>query len=188
MDKNTVSFWNQTGQKTHYPRLNKSVIADVLIVGGGITGITCAYCLAKKGRRPLLIETGGLCDGTTGNTTGKVTVQHGLVYYKIMKKYGLDAVRDYASSQNIALEFVRSVTEKENISCQLSKNTAYIYGVNENEWDALQKEYETAKAAGIDAELVGQPAFPPGSQGLLGYRISMYFIPSDMSARLGRRP
>lgn len=177
MDKNTVSFWNQTGEKTHYPRLNKSVTADVLIVGGGITGVTCAYCLAKKGRRPLLIEAGGLCDGTTGNTTGKVTIQHGIVYSKIMKKYGLDAVRDYASSQNSALEFVRSVTENENISCQLSKNTAYIYGVNENEWDTLRKEYETAKSAGIDAELIGQPSFPPGSQGLLGFRDQYVFHP-----------
>lgn len=175
MDKNTVSFWNQTGEKTHYPRLNKSVATDVLIVGGGITGVTCAYCLSKKGLRPLLIEAGGLCDGTTGNTTGKVTVQHGIVYYKIMKKYGLDAARDYASSQNSALEFVRSVTEKENISCQLSKSTAFIYGVNENERDTLQREYEAAKAAGIDAELIEKADFPPGNRGLLGYRDQYVF-------------
>lgn len=177
MNKNTVSFWNQTGQKTHYPRLPESITTDVLIIGSGITGVTCAYCLAQKGLKPVLIEAGGLCDGTTGNTTGKITVQHGVIYYKIKKKYGIEAARDYALSQQSALDFVRNTVEKESIDCQLAENTAYIYAVNNNEWDTLEKEYKAAGEAGINAELIKNPPFPPGSTGLLGFRGQYVFHP-----------
>jgi glycine/D-amino acid oxidase-like deaminating enzyme/nitrite reductase/ring-hydroxylating ferredoxin subunit len=177
LNNNTVSFWNQTGQKTHYPRLSESISTDVLIIGSGITGVTTAYCLAQKGLKPALIEAGGLCDGTTGNTTGKVTVQHGVIYYKIKKKYGPEAARDYAASQKSALEFVKNTVDKESIDCQLAENTAYIYAVNDNEWDTLEKEYKAAVEAGIDAELIKNSPFPPGNTGLLGFRGQYVFHP-----------
>jgi glycine/D-amino acid oxidase-like deaminating enzyme/nitrite reductase/ring-hydroxylating ferredoxin subunit len=169
LKKSTVSYWNQTGRKTQYPRLGESISADVLIIGSGITGVTCAYCLAQKGLKPVLIEAGGLCDGTTGNTTGKVTIQHGIIYSKTAHKYGLDAARDYAESQNSALEFVKNTVEKEGIDCQLAKNTAYIWAENEDEWDTLEKEFETAKKIGINAALTKKADFPQGNHGLLAY-------------------
>jgi len=170
MSNNTISYWNQTGDKTHYPRLDKSISTDILIIGGGITGITCAYCLAQKGLKPVLIEAGILCGGTTGNTTGKVTVQHGIVYYKTEEKYGADAAFDYAKSQSSALDFVKTAVEKLSIDCQLSKNTAYIYAENPAEWDTLNLEYEAAKKAEIDAELIRHADFPHENHGLLAYK------------------
>jgi glycine/D-amino acid oxidase-like deaminating enzyme/nitrite reductase/ring-hydroxylating ferredoxin subunit len=170
LNKNNVSLWNQTCKKKNYPRLTESISSDVVIIGSGITGVTCAYCLAKRGMKPVLIEAGDLCDGTTGNTTGKVTLQHGVIYQKITKKYGLEAARDYAASQNSAMDFVKNTIEKESIDCQFVKNTAYIYAAYENEWDTLIKEFETAKEIDIKAELIRHSEFPKGNHGLLGYR------------------
>jgi L-2-hydroxyglutarate oxidase LhgO len=150
---NTISYWNLTGEKTHYPRLDKSISTDVLIIGGGITGITCAYCLAEKGLKPVLIEAGALADGTTGNTTGKMSIQHGIIYYKTREKYNLNTARDYALSQSSALDFVKNVVERESIECQLAENNACIFGVNDEKWDTLEREYNTAKKIGIKAEL-----------------------------------
>lgn len=175
MNTNTVSYWNQTGVKPHYPRLDRSIETDILIIGGGITGVTCAYCLALEGAHPVLLEAGGICDGTTGNTTGKVTVQHHIIYSKIYRKYGLEAAEHYFRAQDSALRFVREVTSRESIGCQLSENTAYVFGVNDEEWNTLEKEYEIAKKIGIDAALVREASFPPGCRGLLGYRNQLVF-------------
>lgn len=177
MSINRISYWNLTGEKTHYPRLDRSISTDALIIGGGITGVTCAYCLAEKGLKPVLIEAGVLADGTTGNTTGKVTTQHAVIYYKTEEKYGLEAARDYALSQGSALAFVKNVVEKESVECQLAENKAYIFGVNEQEWDTLEKEYATAKKIGIEAELLKNSNFPPGNKGLLGYKHQYAFHP-----------
>lgn len=166
-----------TGETGHYPRLNQTISTDVLIIGGGIAGMTCAYCLAQKGLKPVLIEAGTLADGTTGNTTGKVTVQHGVIYSNINQTYGPDAAKTYAVSQRAALDFVRTAVERESIDCQLTQNTAHLYAVNEGEWGTLQSEYETARSIGIEADLFNHVDFPPGNQGLLAYPDQYVFHP-----------
>ncbi len=166
----TISFWNKTASKAHYPPLEKSIEVDTLIIGGGITGVTAAYCLALKGKKPLLIEAGGLCDGTTGNTTGKVTIQHDIIYRRLKDKYGLDFAKGYADSQTRALEFIRKVVEKENIHCQLATCTSYIYATNEEDRESIQQEYEVAKELGIDAEWIDHFHFPNVNRGMVGFK------------------
>ena len=177
MSEETLSFWNKTAEKQHYPRLEKSLETDILIIGGGITGITCAYCLASKGAKPVLIEAGGLCDGTTGNTTGKVTIQHDIIYSKIVDKYGMDFARLYAESQAGALEFVKERVRQGKIDCQLSENTAYLFASAEGDRETLKREYEVAEKLGIDAEYIEKPDFPPDSFGMLGFRNQAVFHP-----------
>ena len=177
MTDNTLSYWHKTGRNGYYKTLTDSIETDVLIIGGGITGVTCAYCLAQKGLKPVLIEAASICAGTTGNTTGKVTVQHGLIYGKIAEKYGMEAARDYAQSQGGALEFVKAAVENEQIDCQLQMNTAYVWAENSGEWDALEKEYALALKLGIDAELSADAGFPQPGVGLLGFRNQYVFHP-----------
>ena len=57
-----------------------AITTDVLIVGGGIKGITSAYLLVKQGVKASFIETDETLNGTTGHTTVKITVQHGLIF------------------------------------------------------------------------------------------------------------
>lgn len=163
MNENTISFWNKTASKSEYPRLEKNIEVDTVIVGGGITGVTCAYCLAQKGKTPVLIEAGGLCDGTTGNTTGKVTTQHDIIYSNIMQKYGKEFAKAYAESQTKALDFIRKQVKSHSIDCQLTNYTSYIYASAEQDVDSLKNEYETALSLGIDAELNMKSNFPQGN-------------------------
>lgn len=170
MAESTVSFWNKTVSKEKYPRLESSLEVDTLIIGGGITGITCAYCLAQKGKNAVVIEAGGLCDGTTGNTTGKVTIQHDIIYSHLKSKYGLDFAKGYAESQTNALGFVRNVVEKEKIECSLATCTSYIYAANEDDRESIEKEYQVAKEIGIDAEFVNDFGFPNKNLGMVGFK------------------
>ena len=69
---------------------------DVLIIGGGIAGILCAYELKNAGVDQALIEAKEICSGITRNTTAKVTFHHGLIYNKIISKYGTESAKKYA--------------------------------------------------------------------------------------------
>jgi glycine/D-amino acid oxidase-like deaminating enzyme/nitrite reductase/ring-hydroxylating ferredoxin subunit len=173
----TVSYWNKTTEKERYPRLDKSLETDILIIGGGITGITCAYCLALKGAKPILIEAGGICDGTTGNTTGKITIQHDIIYNKITDKYGMDFAKFYAESQASALDFVKKRARQGSIDCQLAENTAYIFASAADDRETLKREYDVAQELGIDAEYIEEPNFPPDNFGMLGFRHQAVFHP-----------
>ena len=177
MNEDTVSFWNKTVVKNKYPRLKNSLETDILIIGSGITGITCAYCLAQKGFTPVVIEAGGLCDGTTGNTTGKVTIEHDIIYSSIIKKHGKDFAKGYADSQTEALDFVRKQVKNLAIDCQLANTTSYIYSLNGDEKDKVLKEYEAARDLGIDAEFFEIPGFPMGNFGMVGFKNQAAFHP-----------
>lgn len=165
-----VSYWHQTQKPREYPRLDKDLETDVLIVGGGITGITTAYCLTQRGIKPVVIEAETLCSGTTGSTTGKLTIQHNIIYSNLMEKYGIDAAREFAQSQTKAIKFAAEAVRKHNIGCQMESSTAFIYAANaNNEKDMLLSEYEAAKRLEIPADWVSKPTFPKGSKALLGY-------------------
>lgn len=178
MEQKTVSYWNKTCRKTEYPRLKESIETDILIIGAGITGISCAYNLVQRGAKPVVIDAGGICDGTTGNTTGKITIQHDIIYSHILKKHGREFAGLYAESQCEALRFVREQTEKLKIDCQLAESTAYIFASSQDDVEDLQKEFETAKELGIDAVYSEKSNFPPENFGLLGFQNQAVFHPT----------
>ena len=78
-----------------FPELRKDIKTDVLIIGGGITGILTAYMLKQKGIGYVLVEKDRICGETTGNTTAKITYQHGLIYSKLLKNEGLESAQKY---------------------------------------------------------------------------------------------
>ncbi len=169
MIENTRSYWNKTADLKTHPPLQKNIETDTLIIGGGITGVTCAYLLAGRGEKTALIEAGGICDGTTGNTTGKVTIQHGIIYSSLLKKYGFETVKTYAKAQTDAVEFIRETVKKEAIDCQLINNSAFIYASREEDIESVYREYETAVKLGIDAEYRKDDSFPKGSYCMTGF-------------------
>ena len=89
------SLWNETANRPQFPEQSKNEQTDVLIVGGGITGILCAYHLQRSGIACMLVEGDVLCSRTTAGTTAKITVQHGLIYARIRKDYGDAAAPHY---------------------------------------------------------------------------------------------
>ena len=64
----------------NHQKLDKNIETDICIVGAGITGITCAYYLSKQGFKVVVLDKDKIANHTTGNTTAKITSQHGLFY------------------------------------------------------------------------------------------------------------
>jgi glycine/D-amino acid oxidase-like deaminating enzyme len=98
------SIWNRNTQKPSFESLKGSKETDVLIIGGGIAGILCAYQLKKAGVDFVLAEAAEICGGTTRNTTAKITLGHGLLYDKTVKRFGEEKARLYAEAQIKAAE------------------------------------------------------------------------------------
>ncbi len=164
-----LSYWHQTQKTKEYPRLEKDLETGVLIVGGGIAGLSAAYCLTQRGIKPVLVEADTLCAGTTGSTTGKMTLQHGVIYQNLMKKYGIGVAREFAASQAEALRFAAQTVGKYGIACQMAETEACLYALTPEEKDVLLQEYEAAKRMDILAEWSVKPSFPPKAKALLSY-------------------
>lgn len=145
-------YWREIELPT-FPRLNEDLTVDVAIVGGGITGITAAYLLAKEGVKVAILEAGSVLNGTTGHTTAKLTAQHDIIYDELINHFGEEKARQYYDSISSAIEFVEKTIKENGIDCDFSKEDAYIYATTEKYVDKLQTEWEAYKRLGIDGAL-----------------------------------
>lgn len=143
------SLWKATSKMPKFPSLDKDVTTDVLIVGGGIAGLLLAYHLQKAGVDYILVERNRVCSGVTENTTAKITLQHGLIYDKIQRKFGLNFAKKYFEINKIALE--RFVSLSEGIDCDFVRKDNYVYSCND--LTALQCEVDTLNKIGCEAKL-----------------------------------
>ena len=88
------SFWLDSVDKIpQFPSLTADLKTDVVVIGAGITGITTAYLLAKRGVKVVVLNAGPILEGTTGHTTAKVTAQHGLIYHEFLSHFGEEKTR-----------------------------------------------------------------------------------------------
>ncbi len=96
-------IWTENVYLPRFESLAGSVKTDVLIIGGGLAGILCAYFLDKAGVDYLLVEGARICGGNTKGTTAKITSQHGLVYERLIRTVGADKAGMYLRANQEAV-------------------------------------------------------------------------------------
>ncbi|MDE7250847.1 MAG: FAD-dependent oxidoreductase, partial [Lachnospiraceae bacterium] len=84
--------------------MKNDIETEVLIIGGGIAGILTAYFLQEKGVPYMLVEKDKICGQATGNTTAKITFQHGLIYDKLLRSTGIEKAKIYLQANKAAFE------------------------------------------------------------------------------------
>ena len=123
------SVWTECTEHIRFEALNKSIKTDVLVIGGGIAGILCAYMLKNAGIDCVLVEANRICSGITGNTTAKITIHHGLIYDKLIKRSGYDNARLYLEANIRAdKEYARLCRD---IPCDYEKRDSYVYSISD---------------------------------------------------------
>ncbi|MFC4023002.1 FAD-dependent oxidoreductase [Oceanobacillus longus] len=146
-------IWRDHLSLPSFPALNESIKADVGIVGGGITGITAAYVLAKQNFNVVLIDAGPVLNGTTGHTTAKITAQHGIIYDELINHFGLEKASLYYEAAEEAKKFIEDTVREKKIKCDFSKEDAYIYTNDYSYVNKLEKEKAAYDKLKIDSKL-----------------------------------
>ena len=167
------SIWTTTETLPRFPSLAGAAKTDVLIIGGGMAGLLCAYELKQAGVECLVIEADRIGSGVTAGTTAKITSQHGLCYRKLVKKFGPEAARAYWSAHQGALAHYRELAES--IPCDFEKRDSFIYSLEDT--SVLDEELEALHAAGIPAELVHRLELPMPTAGAVCFRDQAQFHP-----------
>ena len=113
------SYWNENKEEREYPKLKQNITADVVIVGGGLTGIQAAYYLSGKGLKVVVLEKDKLCSGTSGGSTGKITSQHGLIYKYLKDLNGKEFAKKYYEANEKAKENIAKNDLKPHVQMNL---------------------------------------------------------------------
>ena len=110
---------------------NTDNIVDVLIIGGGMTGINTFYQLKDSTLEVLLVEQNKIGMGVTVNSTGKLTYLQDNLYEKIKKSNDEVKAKEYLESQRDAIRLAVDIISKENIDCNLISAPSYVYSLSD---------------------------------------------------------
>ncbi len=141
------SIWQASTKLPSFPELKGDEKYDAVIVGGGIAGLLTAHFLTEGGVRCLVLEKNRICSGTTACTTGKITLQHGLIYSRLIENFGIDKAEGYYLANREATEKYREMCKK--IDCDYEVRDNVVYSLT----DRKRLEYEAAALAKFDTRV-----------------------------------
>ena len=167
------SIWEDTAKRVHFDALSSNKNTDILIIGGGITGILCAYKLKNAGVDCILVEANEISGGITKNTTAKITLGHGLIYDKMIKRFGEDKTRLYIDAQNKAIKEYARLCEK--IDCDYETRDNYVYSMGDRK--KIEKEVAALGRLGMKAESLDACELPFTVAGAVRVRDQAQFHP-----------
>lgn len=149
------SIWNDI-KRHKFESLNGDIKTDVLIIGGGLCGILCAYMLNKAGVDCILAEANEILSGVTNGTTAKITYQHGLIYSELIKKYGIDKAAAYYESQRSAFKKLCELALS--FDCDFEYCDSFVYSLKNTK--VIEKEIEALSKIGCKAEFCKETELP----------------------------
>lgn len=176
------SIWNCDVQMPSFPQLENDLRTDVLVIGGGLAGLLCAWHLSRAGIDCALIEQNRLMQGVSGRTTAKITSQHGLIYEKLLKKMGPEQAWLYWQANQDALTELKKLAEK--ADCDFTTQNNYIYATDKGE--KLEREMMACEKLGIPVRWETALPLPFPVAGALCFPEQGQFHPMKFAAFLAK--
>jgi glycine/D-amino acid oxidase-like deaminating enzyme/nitrite reductase/ring-hydroxylating ferredoxin subunit len=154
------SLWLEAIPAQGYPPPVADRAFDVLVLGGGITGLTTALLLKRRGVRVAVVEAGRVGAGVTGNNTAKVTALQGTMLSSIRRTRGADVAAEYAAQSAAAVETVAGLAGAEGIACDLVRRDAFTVAVTRDDLRPVRAEFRAAQQAGLPVEMTDTVDLP----------------------------
>ncbi len=176
------SIWMADAALPRFEPLEGRVKTDVLIIGGGMTGLLCAHCLQERGVDYVLAEAKTICSGITKNTTAKVTSQHGLIYHKLLKSGGPVKARLYLEANQLALKKYRELAQT--IDCDFEEKPSCVYSLDNRK--ILEAEAEALSKIGFNPKIIPTEELPFPTVGAVCLEHQAQFHPLKFAAQIAK--
>ncbi len=167
------SLWEKLSKKPIFNQLKGDTKTDVLIIGGGITGVLCAYMLENAGISYILVEASEIGSGTTKNTTAKITSQHGLIYNKLEREFNIEYAKKYLQINEKSLDKFRELCK--NIDCDFEEKDSFVYSLNNRK--KIEDELTALEKIGFKAEFSDKLPLPFSVDGAVKFPKQAQFNP-----------
>ena len=157
-----VSFWIDSTPFISCNKPDQDIQTEVLIIGGGIAGLTTAYKLLKAGKKVVLVEDGYIGSGETGRTTAHLTCALDNRYYFLESIFGKDAAALAAQSHSAAIDEIEKIVTTLNIDCLFKRVNGYLFLHESDKEENLDKEFQATQRVGLPTAIVDET---PGIKG-----------------------
>lgn len=155
------SYWKDTEghDVTRYEPLRHDIIADVAILGGGITGLTAARHLKAAGKRVVVLEARHIGDGTSGFTSGHLDATTDTPLAGMISHFGEETAREVVNASRRAIGQIEMWCS-ESGDCEFSRVPSYQYTESRDNLDALNQQIDAARKLGLPASMTQSVPLP----------------------------
>ncbi|MCT1524532.1 FAD-dependent oxidoreductase [Sphingobacterium hotanense] len=133
---------------------------DVVIVGGGITGISTAYRLQLNGLKCIVLEANNIGFGTTGGTTAHLNDFFDTTFKEAISKFGLENARLLAEAGKEAIHIFQANVSAHDIECDFERKNAELFAIDDKQVEELENIYDGAQQVGYDMSYIESIEFP----------------------------
>jgi glycine/D-amino acid oxidase-like deaminating enzyme/nitrite reductase/ring-hydroxylating ferredoxin subunit len=133
---------------------------DVVVVGGGLTGLSTALALREAGLTCLVAEARNIGFGTTSGTSAHINTVLDLSYDRMIVKFGEEQAKLVAKGAQAAVDRIEQLSKLHAPNCNWMERDAYLFAKDEKQAEELERIVEGTKRVGLHADLVDHMPFP----------------------------
>ena len=178
-DGECVSLWQES--VAPYIPVNspdRLKVYDVIIAGGGITGISVALLLQKEGKNCIVLEAKNLCFGTTGGTTAHLNTLLDTPYSTISRNFNKETAKLVAQSTKEAIALIRQNINTYHIDCGFEETDAVLFAQTDEQETELDKIKDATTEAGVIAHYTSEIPVPVDFKKAIRVKGQAKFIPT----------
>ncbi len=150
-------YWSQRtaeNRRRNYPKYKGDGTADVVIIGGGLTGCASAYTLSAAGLKVVLLEAERLAYGETGSGLGMIVPEPDAVFRAVEEHRSRKVARlAWEEAQRSAIDYAAAL-KKLGINCDLKPTATHLNAFEFSQADTLKREMAARKAVKLDGAWV----------------------------------
>ena len=154
------SYWlHSTAAPATYPPLSGDTTVDVAIIGAGITGLSAADFLKRRGMSVAVIEAGRVGAGTTSGTSGHLDFSPEVTAGKLISAFGADAAHLVILGRERAIKII-SDRSHDLPDCEFQRISGFLYSERTSGAEVLQQELSDCAKIGLNVSAVKEIGLP----------------------------
>ncbi len=157
------SYWeNTTSEKFNIEKLKKNESSEILVIGGGYTGLLCAINLIENhGSDVILVDAGKIGWGASSRNAGFCSISSSKMPIKMMKKiYGNEETTKFFKNSIEGVNFTKDIIEEFKIDCDVSGDKGFVVAHHPKKFEEIKKEADIySNEFGIQTKIYSKEKF-----------------------------
>lgn len=123
----TLPYWADSASLPVFPKLDRDLSVDVVVIGGGITGLTTAYLIAAAGQSVALVERDRCGSIDTGHTTAHLTMVTDTRLSELARTLGNGHAQAVWDAGLAAIAEIDTIVRAHEIACDFEWVSGYLH-------------------------------------------------------------